>query len=208
VPENREQFDEVHRIWQLVNAVPKLPLSDGRERAGSDSLPIAGRPVTATPRHIAPAKRAFTISSLGLAATVAAGAYGLPAALQKADAEEISRRGVAPAVVSRKRVSYDAPTDITVEKVGTTVAWRPGRFEYHRVPLSQVIQDANRYSKRKLVLGDSAAGALLYSGTLFDRDVDDWIAGLEVIYPEIEVVMTEDAQVQIRTRAEFRLSKQ
>lgn len=96
----------------------------------------------------------------------------------------------------------DSPATKQAEQVGTTVAWRPGRFEYRRVPLSHVIQDANRYSKRKLVLGDSAAGALLYSGTLFSRDVDEWIVGLERIYPQIEVILTDNARILIRTRVQ------
>lgn len=74
-----------------------------------------------------------------------------------------------------------------------------GRLTYRGEPLSVVIQDVNRYSPRHVEIGDAAAGNLRYSGTVFERDITDWLAGIGKIFPELEVV-TQDDQVLIRTR--------
>lgn len=74
-----------------------------------------------------------------------------------------------------------------------------GRLTYRGEPLSVVIQDVNRYSHRQVVIGDEAAGDLRYSGTVFERDITDWVAGITKIFPELEVV-TQDDQILIRSR--------
>lgn len=79
-------------------------------------------------------------------------------------------------------------------------SWRDGRLRYRGEPLRNVIPDVNRYSRKPLILGDRAAGELLYSGTVFERDIDEWIAGLQSVYPEVEVTVTDTQHVLIRTR--------
>lgn len=103
-----------------------------------------------------------------------------------------------------QEVTYDtdgklSPVRIAVPEVSPVS--RVGRLRYHGEPLTQVIQDVNRYSFRQLILSDPAAGSLLYSGTVFERDIDEWIAGLERIYPEIEIVPGNDGRIFIRTRS-------
>jgi transmembrane sensor len=78
--------------------------------------------------------------------------------------------------------------------------WRSGTLRYRGEPLRNVVPDVNRYSRKPLILGDKAAGELLYSGTVFERDVDEWVAGLQAIYPDIEVTVTDTQHVLIRTR--------
>lgn len=79
-------------------------------------------------------------------------------------------------------------------------SWRDGRLRYRGEPLRNVIPDINRYSRKPLILGDKAAGELLYSGTVFERDIDEWIAGLQSVYPEVEVTVTDTQHVLIRSR--------
>jgi transmembrane sensor len=112
-------------------------------------------------------------------------------------------RAAARRLVRGQQATYDAEGKIgAVRLVHTNVStvWRDGRLKYQGEPLRHVIEDVNRYSRRKLVLEDPSAGTLLYSGTVFARDINDWIAGLERIYPEIEAVITDDGRVLIRTR--------
>jgi transmembrane sensor len=106
-------------------------------------------------------------------------------------------------IVRGQEVTYDArgkisPVRLSQTNVSTT--WPDGRLKYLGEPLRHVIEDVNRYSSRQVILEDPAAGTLLYSGTVFARDINDWIAGLERIYPEIEVITTDDGRVLIRTR--------
>ena len=117
--------------------------------------------------------------------------------------EQHDQRPAARRLVRGQEATYDAQGKIGSVRVAETnasVAWRDGRLKYLGEPLRHVIEDVNRYSSRELILGDPAVGTLLYSGTVFASDIDDWIAGLEQIYPEIEVVMTNDGRVLIRTR--------
>lgn len=92
---------------------------------------------------------------------------------------------------------FDAPRQVEADSWSS---WRGGQLRYRSEPLRNVIPDVNRYSRRPLILGDKAAGDLVYSGTVFERDVDEWIAGLQRIYPEVEVTTTDSQQVLIRTR--------
>lgn len=92
---------------------------------------------------------------------------------------------------------FDAPRPVDGDILSS---WREGQLRYRSELLRNVIPDVNRYSRRPLILGDRAAGDLVYSGTVFERDVDEWIEGLERIYPEVEVTVTDGQHILIRTR--------
>jgi transmembrane sensor len=68
--------------------------------------------------------------------------------------------------------------------------WREGRLAYVNERLDAVLQDINRYSVRKLVLGDSALSELSYTGTVFSGNIDDWLRGLQQVF-SIKVVETD-----------------
>lgn len=68
--------------------------------------------------------------------------------------------------------------------------WREGRLAYVNERLDAVLQDINRYSARKLVLGDSALAGLSYTGTVFSGNIDDWVRGLQLTF-HIRVVETD-----------------
>jgi transmembrane sensor len=107
------------------------------------------------------------------------------------------------------QVSYDPSGRlgrVLVADSATVLGWREGRLRYASEPLHRVLADVNRYSRRTLVVGDRAAGELLYSGTVFEADVDEWIHGLERIFPSLEIIATDDEHVLIRTRLEVPLS--
>lgn len=98
----------------------------------------------------------------------------------------------------RGRLSEPRPAE-----PGFSGSWRDGHLRYSGEPLRNVIADVNRYSHRPpLILADPAAGELLYSGTVFERDVSDWIVGLQRIYPELELMVT-DTHLLIRTRSDM-----
>lgn len=69
-------------------------------------------------------------------------------------------------------------------------AWREGRLAYVNERLGAVLQDVNRYTHRKLVLGDKTLAALTYTGTVFSGDVGEWVRGLQRAFP-IKVVETD-----------------
>jgi transmembrane sensor len=80
------------------------------------------------------------------------------------------------------------------------VTWHDGRLHYRQEPLRNIVPDINRYSRKPIVLGDRAAGDLLFTGTVFERDIDEWIDNLGSIYPLLEVTQTDANNVLIRTK--------
>jgi transmembrane sensor len=78
----------------------------------------------------------------------------------------------------------------------TASTWAQGALVYRGRPLSEVIEDAQRYTTRHIVL-DPLAGDQLYTGTLLESDVDQWLAGLPKIFP-VEVTHSDPDLVIIR----------
>lgn len=64
-----------------------------------------------------------------------------------------------------------------------TLAWRSGRLEFTGDPLSVVVANVNRYSKRPVILGDARLGTLTFTGTVFFDNVDAWLDGLQQVFP-------------------------
>jgi transmembrane sensor len=62
-------------------------------------------------------------------------------------------------------------------------AWRSGRLHFLDAPLSTVVADVNRYSARRIVLGDPAIGRMRFTGTVFINRVDAWLAATGKIFP-------------------------
>jgi transmembrane sensor len=115
-----------------------------------------------------------------------------------ADAHPTAQR-----IIRGQEITYDGHgkmSPVRLAEVDTSLAWRNGRFKYASEPLRHVIEDVNRYSRRQLILDDSAVGDLLYSGTVFESDIDEWVAGLEQTFPQIEIVTHDEARVLLRTR--------
>jgi ferric-dicitrate binding protein FerR (iron transport regulator) len=77
-------------------------------------------------------------------------------------------------------------------------AWRDHHLEYLRVPLKIVIPSVNVHSKKPIVLADDGVGDLLFSGTVFDDQVTDWLRALTIALPI--VVIEGDDRIVIAMR--------
>lgn len=122
-------------------------------------------------------------------ATAANGGIAFPRG-QVTRGEEITYGGVGNTSIVRK-----ADLDVVM-------SWRDGRLQYRSEPLYRVVQDVNRYSRRSITVADAAAGDILYSGTVFERDIDDWLAALDTLFPEVRVVRPDAQHVIIRSKAQ------
>jgi transmembrane sensor len=78
-------------------------------------------------------------------------------------------------------------------------AWHEGRLEYFAIPLSTVVADINRYSARSVELGDPQLAHLEYTGSVFTRDVDDWLAAIEVTFP-VRILVARDDHIVLLNR--------
>lgn len=82
----------------------------------------------------------------------------------------------------------ERPFLVRVADVEETVSWREGRVVFSDEPLAEVLEEINRYSARKVVLGDSDLAALRVSGVFRPGSADRFVAALEVGFPvEAEV---------------------
>jgi len=70
-------------------------------------------------------------------------------------------------------------------------AWQQGRLEFRHSPLSEVIPRVNRYSRKPIALADDGVADIPYGGTVFERQVEDWLQALQTTYP-ISVTETAD----------------
>ncbi len=62
-------------------------------------------------------------------------------------------------------------------------AWRSGKLAYVNESLAAVVEDINRYSAKRLVIGDKSLAQLSYSGTVFSHDIVEWLSGLQDAFP-------------------------
>jgi len=81
----------------------------------------------------------------------------------------------------------------------TELAWRDGELAYVREPLGSVVENLNRYSRRRIVIEDPDIAALPFTGTAFASSIDDWLAGVEQAYP-ITATRTDSGDIILRAR--------
>jgi transmembrane sensor len=96
-----------------------------------------------------------------------------------------------------QEMSYDNSGDASAPKradAGAAAAWTEGSLIYHARPLTEVIEDVQRYYSRPMLL-DPAAADLQYSGSVMQRHVDQWIRGLSEVFP-VETIDCRDQGVE------------
>ncbi len=112
--------------------------------------------------------------------------------------------GSGPSVRARagERVRYDrgelSPEPVQVStSIATT--WRRGHLRFEGEPLRVVVASLNRYSEREIVIGDPVLQDLQFTGSVFDDSVDDWLQGIQVVFP-VTVDETDPRRVVIAPR--------
>jgi len=77
-------------------------------------------------------------------------------------------------------------------------AWKDGHLEYLRVPLKIVIPSVNVHSKKPIVLADDTVGNLLFSGTVFEDQITDWLRALTIALPIVVIESDDRIVISIR----------
>src|SRR5688572_27628368 len=67
--------------------------------------------------------------------------------------------------------------------VRALTSWMGGRLEFRNTPLEHAVAEANRYSVRKLRIGDPAIARIAVGGTFRAGDVDGMAAAFEAALP-------------------------
>jgi ferric-dicitrate binding protein FerR (iron transport regulator) len=105
----------------------------------------------------------------------------------------ISAACIAAILISTASRADDAITPAQARK-----AWKDGHLEYLRVPLKIVIPSVNVHSRKPIVLADDTVGNLLFSGTVFEDQITDWLRALTIALPI--VVIESDDRIVISMR--------
>lgn len=104
-------------------------------------------------------------------------------------------------VEAGQRLAYGKmPIDVQPADTERVLAWRQGRLEYIGEPLKFVIPDVARYTDRQIVITDPAVEEMLYTGSVMEDDVEDWLTSLSDIFP-IDIVRINENRVVLQPRA-------
>jgi transmembrane sensor len=100
------------------------------------------------------------------------------------------------------QVVYDASqlNIVEIADPSAATAWRVGRLQYRAEPLKFVINGVNRYSAKEIIIADRQVEEMQFTGSVFQDQADDWLDGLEQVFP-IEVIEMGDDKVLLRQRA-------
>jgi transmembrane sensor len=113
----------------------------------------------------------------------------------------LARVHPATARVARgEQMSYeDSGSASQIEHVDAEAAtsWSQGRLEFEHAPLRRVVAVVNRYSHRAISL-DPAIGDQVFTGIVLQGEIDNWICGLEDIFPVNIVEQGEQTLVRPR----------
>ncbi len=91
------------------------------------------------------------------------------------------------------------PIDVQPVDTERVLAWRQGRLEYMGEPLKFVIPDVARYTDRQIVITDPAVEEMLYTGSVMEDEVDDWLTSLGNIFP-IDIARINENRVVLQAR--------
>lgn len=81
----------------------------------------------------------------------------------------------------------------------STAAWRTGRLVYRDAPLSEVITDANRYSRTPIVLADESLGDLRVLGAFRSDQIEDMLVALELSHP-VRIDRSRPGEIRLKAR--------
>lgn len=89
-------------------------------------------------------------------------------------------------LVAGQQADYDprrgvfSMSSVAVDHVAV---WRDNRLEFVNEPLSTVIANVNRYSRRPVQIADPRLGELTFTGTVKINTIDSWIGALPRVFP-------------------------
>lgn len=75
------------------------------------------------------------------------------------------------------------PFVVRTTNVDEALSWRTGRLTFTDEPLGTVVEEINRYSTRRVVLGDPTLAELRVSGVFRTGSVGDFVAALDAGFP-------------------------
>lgn len=88
-------------------------------------------------------------------------------------------------LASGEQVSFSAATHrLNIIRIDPRVAEDrlDGALSFESEPLGAVIADVNRYASRPIVIDDPALAERIFTGTVYEGRIDDWLRALEAVF--------------------------
>ena len=106
---------------------------------------------------------------------------------------------IVPVVAAPRRVAGpSAPAPLAPVEIERSLAWQNGRLVFESAPLSAIVEEFNRYSRRPLVIADEELGARRFGGTFVATDPNTFAELLRTSY---DVVVEDRADgITLRRR--------
>ena len=95
-----------------------------------------------------------------------------------------------------------SPTELSLVEVSNPISvteWQIGHLKYRSEPLKFVVADVSRYTTKEIIIADSEIEAMIFTGSVFQDQTDDWLKALETAFP-VEVTNMGDNKILIRQR--------
>ena len=93
-------------------------------------------------------------------------------------------------------------TGLSVVELNDPVAvieWQTGYLQYRAEPLRYVVAGVSRYSSKEIIIVDREIENMLFTGSVFQDQTDDWLQALATVFP-LEVAYAGENKVLIRKR--------
>jgi len=122
-----------------------------------------------------------------------------PAAVRRASAAAASARAVsAGEELSTARAAYEV-IPLSPAQLSTELAWREGAIVFDSEPLSEAIDEIERYTDARIVVRDPQIAALRVGGRFKTDDLQGFLDGLEAALP-VTIRRTTDGSVYVDPR--------
>ena len=144
-----------------------------------------------SPEHYQVAVIKGAVSLHGLADEVSSSSPPVSADGQAVVISEPSQHRVEAGWVAEFDVSRNQLKAFRPESMERYEGWRSGMLSFYREPLYQVVQELNRYSRKKILIEDASVMELSVYTAISVREIDSAVKGLELVLP-IEVTKYYD----------------
>lgn len=115
------------------------------------------------------------------------------------DQESASGRETSTQLAPGEQISLlnNRPSEISRTKIEQVASWRDGRLIFEQTPLSEVLQEFNRYSTEQHVLRDESIANLMVSGTFRIKSSEYFAATLEAGFPVVVRARSNGAILEV-----------
>ena len=116
--------------------------------------------------------------------------------------DQTSAQSLMATTVSAGVQAVVSPGELSVVELSNPTAvteWQIGHLQYRSEPLKYVVADVSRYTSKEIIIADTEVEAMIFTGSVYQDQTEDWLKALETAFP-VEVTDMGDNKILIRKR--------